>query len=76
MDIYDFLNMFNDLDGVKISVFDCDSTDEVFSCANGYDALDLMPDDLQSFEVESIDLFREQDGSMHMELNISMGEED
>lgn len=79
MDVYDFLNTFNDLCGVVVSIFDCDSEQVVFDSTetDGYGAgeiLNAIEDvNLECYDVESVDLFREGN-KMHLEINISMGE--
>lgn len=79
MDVYDFLNTFNDLCGVIVSIFDCDSERVVFDSAetDSYGAGDILSAieeaNLECYDVESVDLFREGD-KMHLEINIGMGE--
>lgn len=77
MDVYDFLNLATDLGGVKVSIFDCDSESVVFDSAKGGEYFDI--DDAAAFhdyEVESYDLFKNNDGNVFLELNISMGEDE
>lgn len=77
MDVYDFLNLATDLAGVIVSIFDCDSESVVFDSAKGGEYFDI--DDAGAFhdyEVESYDLFKNNDGNVCLELNISMGGDD
>lgn len=76
MDVYDFLNTFTDLSGVIVTIFDCDSDKTVFNSgeAGCFLLSDIEEADLDGYDVESVDLFR--DGhDLHLEINISMGDE-
>ena len=77
MDVYDFLNLATDLSGVIVSIFDCDSESVVFDSAKGGEFFDIDDaGDFHDYEVESYDLFRNNDGDVRLELNISMGGDD
>lgn len=74
MHVYDFLNLATDLSGVIVTIFDCDSESVVFDSAKGSGCFDI--DDAGAFhdyEVDSYDLFKNNDGNVCLELNISMG---
>lgn len=79
MDVYDFINTFTDLCGVIVSIFDCDSERVVFDsgntdCYGSGGILNAIEEaDLEGYDVEGVDLFRDGD-KMHLEINISMGE--
>ncbi len=80
MDVYDFLNTFNDLCGCIVTIFDCDSDGTIFDsrAADCYGTADIVgaieEAGLDGYDVESVDLFR--DGNdLHLEINISMGDE-
>ena len=81
MDVYDFLNTFNDLCGVVVSIFDCDSEAVVFDSeeTDSYGAGDIIgaieDANLECYDVESVDLCREGN-RVRLEINISMGEEE
>lgn len=79
MEVYDFINMFTDLGGIHVSIFDCTSEDVVFDwtedCEDDlFTALEEA--DMNGYEVYGVDLYKNRDGSVHMELNIDMGEAD
>ena len=77
MDAYTFLNLANDLSWVAVSVFDCDSEQTVYSGLRGADFMDAIEErDLDSYEVESFDIFLDANDALCLELNISMGEND
>ena len=79
MDIYDFLNTFTDLSAVVITVFDCISERVLFNSAedNDYDPIfTLQGMELDGYEVEGVDLFKNRDGMIQMEINISLDGED
>lgn len=77
MDVYDFLNLATDLSGVIVSIFDCDSESVVFDSAKGGTFFDIDDaGDFHDYEVESYDLFKNDDGNVCLELNISMGGDD
>ena len=81
MDVYDFLNTFNDLCGVVVSIFDCDSETVVFDSTetDSYGAGDILNAiedvNLECFDVSSADVFIDA-GKIHIEINISMGDEE
>lgn len=76
MDIYNFLNLANDLSWVAVSVFDCDSTNVVFNAQRGDDVVfDIMEKGLDGYEVESFDLSLDKNNKLCLELNISMGDD-
>lgn len=76
MDVYDFLNLANDLSGVSVSVFDCNSTNVVFNAQRGDDVvLDIEEKGLDGYEVESFDIFLDKNNMMCLELNISMDDD-
>lgn len=77
MDVYEFLNSANDLSGVTVSIFDCDSQETVYTSRGSEDVLaDVQYNGFDDYEVESFDLFIDRDGHLCMELNISMGDDE
>jgi len=77
MDVYDFLNLATDLSGVIVSIFDCDSQSVVFDSAKGGECFDISDAGaFHDYEVYSYDLFKNKDGYICLELNISMGGDD
>ena len=82
MDVYDFLNTFTDLSAVVLSIFDCSSEEVVWNSTKDMDADDidavtaLQCSDFASYEVQGVDLFKNSDGLIQMEINIDMGDEE
>ncbi len=78
MDVYDYLDMVNDLSWVRVSIFDCNSTDTVYTSADDvYDILmDVDEKGFGDYEVETVDIFKNNDGKVCLELNISIEEDD
>ena len=81
MDVYDFLNTFNDLCGCIVTIFDCDSDGTIFDsrAADCYGTADIVgaieEAALDGYDVESADIFTD-DGKIHLELNISTGDDE
>lgn len=81
MDVYDFLNNFNDLCGCIVTIYDCDSEEIKFDSRAGdcYGSADIVGTieeaDLDGYDVGSVDVFLD-DGKIHIEINISMGDEE
>ena len=80
MDVYDFLNTFSDLSAVVLSIFDCSSEEVVWNSIKDMDdELDavyaLQCSDFASYEVQGVDLFKNRDGLIQLEINIDMGDE-
>lgn len=75
MDVYEFLNLATDLSGVYVTVYDMNSGLTVFREPFG-DPLTDMDDNLLNYEVESYDIYKDDDNVIHLELNISMEEDD
>ena len=84
MTVYDILDLANDLSGVTVTVWDCDCEGVVFDSRNAEDdpdgmdvayALYFSDKGIGDYEVDSYDLYKDRDGSLCLELNISMGEE-
>ena len=81
MDVYDFLNTFTDLSAVVLSIFDCSSEEVVWNSVKDMDdELDavaaLQCSDFASYEVQGVDLFKNSDGLIQMEINIDMDDEE
>ena len=78
MDVYDFLNLATNLSGAVVTVFDITSGNVVYdstkSAGKIFDLYDL--NEIGSYEVESYDLFIDRDGSLCIEVNIEMDEDD
>lgn len=78
LDVYDFLNTFTDLCGCIVTIFDCDSENVVFNKDEEEivnPVWDIQEADLDGYDVESADIFIDHNGKLHLELNISMGDE-
>ena len=80
MDVYDFLDTFSDLSAVVLSIFDFSSEEVVWNSVKDInDELDavtaLQCSDFASYEVQGVDLFKNSDGLIQMEINIDMGDE-
>ena len=72
MDVYVFLNLANDLSGVNVSIFDLDSGKVVFDSSKSDEGFVLYDAGaFHDYEVESYDLFKDKDGNVCLELNIS-----
>lgn len=73
MSVYDFLYLITSLDGINVSVFDCNTEEVVFSNTDG-DAnllfLALSEAGYHDYEVEGVDIFTDKDGIICIELNI------
>ena len=77
MDVYDFLNLATDLSGVIVTIFDIDSGLEVYDSKKSEEGFDIYDAGaFHDYEVESYDLFKNNDGNVCLELNISMGGDD
>lgn len=89
MDVYDFLNTFTDLCGCIVTIFDCDSEEIKFDSRAGdcYGTADIVgaieEADLDGYDVQGVDIFndfppecRNPTGYIHIEINISMGDEE
>ena len=82
MDVYDFLNTFTDLSAVVLSIFDCSSEEVMWNsskdmAADDIDAVTaLQCSDFASYEVQGVDLFKNRDNMIQMEINIDMGDEE
>lgn len=80
MDVYDFLNLINDQGNLVVSIFDCDSEEVVLNTADSdgssYPLQAVEEAGLDGFDVESMDLWTDGKGRIHIEINISMGDEE
>lgn len=77
MTIRDFLELFNDLSGTRIRVFECSSGNIIFDSRRdspGDPALELIYGNYAGEEVGSVDLYR-TNGELFLELNIDLGDE-
>ena len=79
MDVYNFINMFTDLGGIHVSIFDCTSEEVVFDWTED-DERDLFTAleeaDMDGYEVEGVDFYKNRDDVMCLELNIEIEEVD
>ena len=76
MDVYEFLDCANDLSGVIVTIYDCDSEEVVYNSENSEDIVsDVEYNGHGDYDVESYDLFKDREGRLCLELNISMGDE-
>lgn len=77
--VYWFLSMATDLSGCKVTIFDCESEDVVWdsdSC-DGYDiAVEVDYAEYGDYEIESYDLWVDTYGKAHLEINISIEEDE
>ena len=76
--VYWFLNTVNDLSNCIVTIFDCESGMTVWYSEN-YDDCDI-PFEVDfagygDYEIASIDIWN-QDGKTHMEINISIEEDE
>lgn len=82
MDVYDFLNTFCDLSAVVLSIFDCASEEVIWNSSKDMDEDEidavtaLQCSDFASYEVQGVDLFKNRDGLIQLEINIDMGDEE
>ena len=82
MDVYDFISLATDLSGVIVSIYDMEHGEVVYESKYGCDILrdieeqTLSEDDILSYEVESYDLFKNKDGEVCLELNISIEDDE
>lgn len=77
MTIRDYLEMYNDLSGVRIRVFECSSESIIYDSRKDSPsdpALELMYGKYADEEIGSVDLYR-TNGEMFLELNIDLGED-
>lgn len=74
MTVYDYLELINDLSSVAVSIFGLNSGEVLFE-TEGLDAPHEVPDDLQDYEVCSVDLYLDG-GKMHLEINIDDVDDD
>lgn len=77
MTIRDYLDMYNDLSGVRIRVFDCSSENIIYDSRKDSiedPVLELMYGKYADEEIGSVDLYR-TNGEMFLELNIDLGED-
>lgn len=73
MTIMDFLELANDLSGIRVRIFDCNSEDIVFDSANCEDycdpVMEIYGTDYADYEVGSYDLYLHE-GTIYLEFNI------
>lgn len=77
--VYWFLSMATDLSGCRVTIFDCESEDVVWDSENcdHYD-LSIEVDDAGygDYEIESYDIWVDTYGKAHLEINISIEEDE
>lgn len=77
MDVYEFLNSANDLSNVVVTIFDCDSQEVIYNGEESEDVVsDIQYNGFDDYDIESFDIFKDRDGRLCLELNISMGDDD
>lgn len=82
MSVEEFLELSTDLSGVVVSVFDCYSETVVYIGELDREPIRDIEEEAEDAgailcsEVESYDLFKDKDGQIHLELNISLETED
>ena len=79
IDVYDYLNMVNDLSGAIVRLFNCNSGEVVFDSTNR--VYDDPVDDIEEkgfgyCDVVSVDIYKDSNGSIVLELNIEIEDED
>ena len=75
--VYWFLSMATDLSGCRVTIFDCESETVVWD-SNSCDGDVAVEADFAGFgdyEIESYDVWAE-DGKVHIEINISVEEDE
>ena len=80
MTVADFLDMFNDLSGVELHIWDFTTERVLFSTAD-VDTCDPVMEvsaaGYDDYEVESCDVYRDREGkNLFMDINIATDEED
>ena len=78
--VYWFLSMATDLSGCRVTIWDCESETVVWDSANseGYDiAIEVDDAGFGDYEIESYDIWiGEKDNRVHLEINISIEEDE
>lgn len=77
--VYWLLSMATDLSGCRVTIFDCESEEVVWDSNNcdGYDlALEVDYAGYGDYEIESYDIWVDTYGKVHLEINISIEEDD
>lgn len=76
--VYWFLSMATDLSGCRVTIFDCESEEVVFDSDNcdSYDiAVEVDFAGFGEYDIQSYDLY-EDHGRIHLEINISIEEDE
>ena len=76
MNVYDYLSLINTIDDVNVTIFDCHTEDVIFhNGANDENVLDAVTEaGWDYYEVVGVDLFKNAQGEMCIELNIDTEE--
>ena len=78
--VYWFLSTATDLSGCRVTIFDCESEEVVWDSDNcdGYDfAIEVDYAGYGDYEIESYDIWTgEKDNKVHLEINISIEEDE
>jgi len=76
MNVYDYISLINQIDDVNVTIFDCHTEDVIFRYSAGDDGvLDAVTEaGWDCYEVEGVDLFKNAQGEICLELNIDTEE--
>lgn len=81
MDVYDFLGLAAQLADVIVSVYDCNSETVVYTGEVDREPICDIEEQMENAgtvlysEVEGYDIFKDKEGHIHLELNISIEED-
>lgn len=78
--VYWFLSMATDLSGCRVTIFDCESEAVVWD-SNDYDCYDIAVEvdscGFGDYEIDGYDIWTgEKDNKVHLEINISIEEDE
>lgn len=79
MTVYDYVDLFTDLFGIVITVWDLDGEKRIFDSRTvdgGFNGSVDIPCEIGCYEVSSVDLFKTNDDRIALEINISTEEVD
>ena len=80
MSVYEYLNLINDLSCVIVTIYDLTSGKEVYNSTKSEDGectpFDVDDKGFGDYEVLSVDIFKDKDGHLCLELNIETEDEE
>ena len=76
MNVYDYLSLINTIDEVNVTIFDCHTEDVIFRYSAGDENVlhAVTEAGWDCYEVVGVDLFKNAQGEMCIELNIDTEE--